>query len=449
MKLISRLLTMALVMVASAATNDSLSEMVSLWTQRKYDVVLPELLRYREQPYGRKWQVDYMIGTIECHGAGSRSRGIAYLSNVLNYKVVPDPARTAAQQEITFCLQVSTSAQPQQPSFYLVPIAGQVTSPASVEGKGGYNFIKADGVVVTTKMSVTPVSMDELQKRVFSPDRADEALSAASTRLGGKTTGLIADGFVIVCTGHCYYPLAEVAGCLARYKQPLRTEFQMTLPANLITVYIPEDLAAVQAYAGRLHGVQLPLGTVAYSVLEDLSMVGIAGEGCGSLAHELTHLSIKNNFGDSPAWLEEGLASEVAVGTPAGDSIRFSSSWRDTTLRETWNLRPTVAALISMNWSDFAATNESSVPKVAAIHAMAAVFVRYLDQKGKLRAVYSAIRDGRFSPDSANPRKVSSIVEEQLGMNLTDVDTDFVRWFGGNPTSQPSRIQEKKPQAQN
>jgi len=178
-------------------------------------------------------------------------------------------------------------------------------------------------------------------------------------------------------------------------------------------------------------------------------MVGIAGEGCGSLAHELTHLSIKNNFGDSPAWLEEGLASEVAVGTPAGDSIRFSSSWRDTTLRETWNLRPTVAALISMNWSDFAATNESSVPKVAAIHAMAAVFVRYLDQKGKLRAVYSAIRDGRFSPDSANPRKVSSIVEEQLGMNLTDVDTDFVRWFGGNPTSQPSRIQEKKPQAQN
>ena len=434
MKQFFKLLLLCVLTVQCCSAEDAIDGMISLWTQKKYDVVLPKLLQYRKQQFGRKWQVDYMIGTSECHGLGDKHLGVAYLSNVFGYKGAPDSARSATEQEINFCLQRAVVTKPEEPSFYLVPIAGQVTNPASVEGKGGYNFIAANGVVTTTKPSLTPLPIAELQKRVFSADHADQALQSASARLGGKTTGLIADGFVIVCTGECHYPLEQVAICLNSFKQPLESEFQMVLPTSLITVYIPEDLPAVQTYARRLHGVQLPMGTVAYSVLEDLSMVGIAGEGCGSLAHELTHLSIKNNFGDSPAWLEEGLASEVAVGTPAGDSVHFSKSWRDETLRQTWAQRPNVATLISLKWSDFAAKDESSIQKVAAIHAMAAVFVRYLDQKQKLRAVYLAVRDERFPRSFGEHRTTTSIVEEQLGMNLADVDTDFVKWF--SPTLQ-------------
>ena len=436
MKATVKLLLVTIVTVSSISATDTMDQMIALWTQKRYDVVLPQLRQYRKQPLGRKWQVDYMIGTSVCHSTGDRHQGVAYLSNVFAYKGIPDTARTATEQEIKFCLQTTAVTRPEQPSFDLVPIGGQVTSPASVEGKGGYNFIRANGVVTNTKEAVTPIPITELKKRVFGSDRSDEALKAASARLPGKTKGLVANGFVIVCSGYCEFPLRDVTDCLERFKKPLRSQFQMLLPTDLITVYVPQDLYFVQQYANQLHGIQLPLGTVAYSVLEDLSMVGIAGQGCGSLAHELTHLSIRSNFGDSPAWLEEGLASEIAVGSPVGDSFRFGPSWRDTTLREQWDLRPTVAKLMAMNWSDFAATDQDSVRRVAAIHAMAAVFVRYLDQKHKLNPVYFAIRDGRFLSDSAERRTDASIVEEQLGMNLAHVDADFVKWFGYKPPPQ-------------
>jgi hypothetical protein len=108
----------------------------------------------------------------------------------------------------------------------------------------------------------------------------------------------------------------------------------------------------VNDYAQRLHGTNLPLGVVAYSVYEDLSIVGMAEfEACGALAHELVHLAIRQNFGDSPAWLEEGLASEVAVAHPESDRMPFGRSWRDDILKRHWSLRLTVAQLLPANWT--------------------------------------------------------------------------------------------------
>ena len=64
---------------------------------------------------------------------------------------------------------------------------------------------------------------------------------------------------------------------------------------------------------------------------------------------------------------------------------------------------------------------------------MAAVFVRYLYEKHKLTAVYFAIRDGWLASDATEPHADASIVEEQLGMKLPDVDADFVKWSGYTP----------------
>ena len=48
------------------------------------------------------------------------------------------------------------------------------------------------------------------------------------------------------------------------------------------------------------------------------ALVGIAApEACGSMAHELVHLTIRSSFPMSPPWLEEGLASAVALAASA------------------------------------------------------------------------------------------------------------------------------------
>ena len=147
-------------------------------------------------------------------------------------------------------------------------------------------------------------------------------------------------------------------------------------------------------------------------------------------AHELVHLLIKGNFPTSPAWLEEGLASEVAVASVVQDRFRFNRSWRDDTLREYLGLRPRVAELLNSSWSDFNTNSPFQEARVAATQAMAAVFIRYLDSRGKLSSVYFAVRDHHLSADLSKYRSYSEIVEEELGMSMQEIDGDFARWIG-------------------
>ena len=63
------------------------------------------------------------------------------------------------------------------------------------------------------------------------------------------------------------------------------------------------------------------------------------------------------------------------------------------------------------------------------MQAMAAVFIRYLDEKGKLSEVYYAVRDQHLSPDLSAYRSYQDIVAEKLGMHVNDLDPDFAQWF--------------------
>jgi hypothetical protein len=233
--------------------------------------------------------------------------------------------------------------------------------------------------------------------------------------------------------------LAEQIGrCLSRYQAPLRAQFDMRAPADMITVYQAEWVDQVYDYARRLHGLQLPFGVVAYSVPQDMSLVGIAaGESCGSMAHELVHLTIRSSFPTSPPWLEEGLASAVALAWPEPNRLRFARGWRDTMLANVWALRPRVGELLEMSWADFDAVTRQDVRRVAAVQAMAAVFIRYLDERGKLRDVYIAARDERFGADLTPGRSYREIVEAQLGESSEQIDQDFQAWFGPSDAPTP------------
>jgi hypothetical protein len=428
MKNICKLILPILLVCATASVYaQTLEQLESQWrsansapTPEKFQQLLPKLLAYRSQA-GGNWQVNYMLGSSYCHIPGQEQNGKIALYRVLG-GTSPEAAHTAAEQAISDCGGQTTIAP--AISISVVPISGQVG--ATIRGKGGYEIDPRKETRVT-KQQLSPVSVSELQKRLFLSTQSSNAVRATLARLGDPRARASAlDGLVVV-TGTAELPPEETVRCLAPYRRALEQQFGMLSPSALITVYVvtPDELLD---YAARIHGINLPLGTVAYSVYEDLSIVGISSyQACGSLAHELVHLLIRQKFGDSPAWLEEGLASEVAVANPSSGTFRLGKSWRDVSLAQRWDLRPTVAKLIKSSWVDYAANDVSQVENVVALNAMSASFIRYLDSRGKLIPIYNAMRDALNSSD---PLSDANILEQNLGINLDAIDADFVRWFG-------------------
>jgi hypothetical protein len=402
----------------------------SMQPPKRFDRLLPKLLAFRQQAGGQSWQLNYMLGSSYCQVPGDEEKGKIVLYRVLGSYGLPEAARAAAEKVISDCGAESQELEVLPTS--VVTVSGQVG--AVVHGKGGYD-VRPDSPPTTGKLQISRVSNEDLKKRVFAPDRAREAEESAlklARQVDPSARSEVREGFVVTSVE---LPGSMTAECLSHYRQALQSQFNMRLPSALLTVYTVPRPEEVPRYAATLHGVHLPLGTIAYSVYEDLSLVGVAAaEACGSLAHELVHLSIRQNFDDSPAWLEEGLASEVAVANPSGNSFRFNKSWRDESLRTHWKLRPSVSELLTKTWADYATDDPSQVSRVAALHAMAACFIRYLDARHVLVPVYNSMRD---SLSSKEPMSDADILKKELAMNLEKIDADFTQWFGYSPANSP------------
>ena len=388
---------------------------------KDYGPVIKALEAYSRTPGGRSWIVDYWLGSSYCHTPGMQAKGMVELRRALDSKDVPAEGASAAQNVQKSCGQPSTEST--QPAFELVPVFGQQAA-AGYAGKGGFRL--QAGTEHISEIQLSTVTIDDLHTRLFAPAQASDALAAAIKRAAPpQLKGAVTDGILVLTSQ--YDDPAAVGACLVTYRAPMQEQFDMKPPQDLITTY-STYVEHVPDLAARLHGVRIPLGTVAYSVYEDLSIVG-QGDGyqCGTLAHELMHLYIRQNFGDAPAWLEEGLASEIAVSRPGPGSFQFLKSWRDVELKRDAAIRPSVAELLHKRWPDYTTGDEDDLDKVAALHAMAAAFIRYLASKnGRLELVYFAIRD---AVNSKSPRTDEEILQSTLSMDLTQIDADFDAWF--------------------
>ena len=383
---------------------------------------------------GRTWQIEYLIGSLNCQFPETRASGAQFLTDILqNSRAL----NAAGEQELKRQLAACTAA----PAPTATPISethpdlprdiadasAHFQSPG-VHGdmKGGYNFKVENEAAV----AISPIPAAELMARRVPLSKPQTALSAALSRLPSGAAGAVVDEFAITAQNSDQSRAMGIGKCLEAYLPPLKKEFAIESSSYMVTIYTADNPTDVYKYASRLHGLQLPQGVVAYSVPEDMSLAGVGyPDACGSLAHELVHLLIKNSFPLSPAWLEEGLASQVAVAEPASSRFKFSWSWRDDTLSENFGLRPRVGELLDAPWVRFSPAGYFEVPQAAAVQAMAAVFIRYLDAKGKLSDLYFAVRNQHFNSDLSHYKSYREIVEERLGKNVDQIDADFAEWF--------------------
>jgi hypothetical protein len=380
---------------------------------------------------GRSWQIEYLAGSLDCQFPESRASGAKVLQDILqNNRALNHAGEEEVRRQLTACTAAAAATATTTRAEFPLDIAD---NSAHFQAPGVHGDMKGGSpytVTVEAGSAVSPIAESELLARRAELSQPQKALSGALGRLPAGASGGVVDEFAVVTTQPDRSEAIGIGNCLKGYLPPLKKEFGIEPSDYMVTVYTAGSSSGVYDYARRLHGLELPRGVIAYSVPEDMSLAAVATPtACGSMAHELVHLLIKRSFPVSPAWLEEGLASEVAIASPTPNGFRFSSSWRDETLRENMGLRPHVADLLEESWSNFSSTSYFTLHEVAATQAMAAVFIRYLDAKGKLAEIYFAVRDHHMGSDLVEYKSYREIVEEKLGMNVSEIDRDFARWF--------------------
>jgi hypothetical protein len=268
------------------------------------------------------------------------------------------------------------------------------------------------------------------------------------------------DSIILTCVScsHSEPELKAIGQGLESYINFFSQEYGMKKPESFIKIYGATNDNYLQILAQQLHGVQMGLYIIGYSVSEDLSMVVIFPSWDHSLygtsKHELFHLMIRDDFGDAPPWLEEGMAALYEGSEFKGTKIVGDQNWRELGLRVGANKRPSIKELVAMDWSQY--NSEGREPegaealqfsKVAVTHATARYFMMYLDRKGKLAEIYKKMRETKID-DSFRLIKpdAKTVLEESLRKSIDEIDKDFINWFDKLPdiTATPKKKNKSK-----
>lgn len=442
---ISLLLTLVstsiyLALAPIAVADERLSEIRVIFYNGRYAEVLTRLYEYREEPYGKKAEVDYMIASCLCR-TGSREKAKRRFDWIIARYRLERQERQIIDESMRQC----SSENRLRPRLFREPT---VTSRASernvgVSGKGGTLTATADRIArvagnvvpVTSETAevLRDIAPEEFERRLFGLSQRAEAIRSVKELAGANYEVESAGPFILANNKlSSSEEVLSIARALERYAAFYAAQYGMPRPYKFITVYLVADQWEMQRLASRLHGIQVSESSIGYSFPFDLSMVGIIyGTEFGTLAHELFHLMVRNDFGDIPPWLEEGMASLYEVSQERGSYVAGVSNWRGRILSEFWMERPSLEGLVKMDWRSFDGTEGRMDFKRQAInHATARYLMLYLQEKGKLVAVYRAFRRQNIDDLENDPvQEAVRLLASVLRKPLSSVDQDFADWF--------------------
>jgi len=396
------------------------------WRAGQYAEVVSPLLDYRERPYGRCAQVDYLIATSLCRMPGFESDGAAFFSIVLGYNLERS-SRQVVEREMGHC------NEPTPPSPTDVVAARRGAAGVEFHGKMYPLSHPPPGVPVTAeRIQIDRVMSEaELAARRFAPADSDSAEQAVQALAGSAATVRISRSFIIAdLARHRPEQLVEIARYLEDVLDRFSAQYGMPRPPCMLTVYLTGDASELRDLANKLHGIRVSSQCIGYSIPEDMSMVAvIPGVTCGTLSHEMFHLLVRSHFGDVPPWMDEGLAALYESPKITDSTIVGTPNWRGDVLRTHHSLLPSIRQLVTMNWDMFDQTDGGSYERQAVNHATARYFMLYVQEEGKLTELYKSFRErdvrklGHSIADDPVIR-----VEEVLGVPIASIETSFGSW---------------------
>lgn len=395
----------------------------------QYRSVLRTLLGLRgRMPYS--WQLDYMIGVAACNGRDAICNPRFYFSS--SYKQAPG----SYQDQVLTTMKQCSRPNPPVGNVILssVPL-GQVFGQGGSLGvykMGNVEEVKTDN---NTPITVSDsVSEEMYQARLFPrSDSAGLARLMRSFSIFSNTSVYHTPHFVITAD-KVVYPdeMKQMGQSLERAYAYFQRAYGFRTPGYLMAAYYLNSRERAGSYTGqggfmqyvpalarKKDRITIPGGIIGYNNPNDLSIIGFAE---GTLFHELMHLLLYYNFGDAPAWFAEGVPSLYEVAEfRNGDRLVGLPSWRSRYLLANGKLQTTpLDTLFRLDKASF------NVPTQAnAVHvATARYFCLYLQEQGKLTAVFQALRALPIE-QIIEPDAMTKAIESATGHPMNELQHEF------------------------
>jgi hypothetical protein len=445
---VSALCVTSLSLFAQTKSDPEYKEGVAAWQVARYPSASEHLSRYRVSvPYGKLYDVDYLLGTSWCRMEGMAKQGASLLSWALQ-RDMPESAAKLFRAEWQACSGAAALRKPEQ----LAQVNAGAGAIARASGKMFYSIDAEGNAFAAYPLElVKPLPEAEYAKRIFPLGAGEAAVAATKERLGSNYRVIAVGRFVLASRTHSEADLHSIAGKLTDYVAFLEREYGIVFPPYLVTVQLASSSADLVDIAMRVHGLRASQMNLGYTFQNDLSVTAVmTTTASGSLFHEMFHLGVRANFGDVPSWLDESLASLYETSVERGGAYRGVPNWRGQVILRMgggrdFHLKDLVAYLSSDRVNaERSAAPEFRSDESARMAALGRYFAFYLQEKGKLRAVYTAFRDKpAWVIDMPAQEASIRLVEQATGTTVGAMEHDFIAWLGSVIGAAPAPVPQE------
>lgn len=199
----------------------------------------------------------------------------------------------------------------------------------------------------------------------------------------------------------------------------LTTDYFQKKPAKPIRIYCFKDNATYEKYCKDTYQRE-PTTPYGFYMPAERKMVMNIATGTGTLAHEIVHPLLAEDFPKVPSWFNEGFASLYEQSRQTADGqMEGLVNWRLKGLQEAIKEKRAVAL------SDLVKTSQQEFYNEArGVHyATARYLCKWLQDKKRLQPFYREFR----AASETDPTGRTSL-EKVTGMKMSDLDTTWRMW---------------------
>lgn len=165
--------------------------------------------------------------------------------------------------------------------------------------------------------------------QAFPRSEAEAAAITAEIRreLGDRVLVERVEDWFFVATNDTPASFRSCKGTIERMVKHLYDGFFVKKPEKPIRVYLFRDKASYEDYCNRTYE-KPPSTPFGFYMARERKMVMNIATGTGTLAHEIVHPLLSEDFPDVPSWFNEGFASLYEQSGPRNGRIAGLVNWR-------------------------------------------------------------------------------------------------------------------------